>query len=141
MTWLFIVSYKLGNWRSEKRLYILIKHSGYYRSLGFNIPREDRKLISYNTLKSYFNLGNLFHISQMPIDKVVERRDKKNFMFANKILMSGSEDIIFYKKLHLNINKQRLINRNAKYLIDEFTKDIRDEKLLLWNYKIMRLYY
>lgn len=130
MTWLFIVSYKLSDWdflRPEKRLYILIKHSGYYRSLGFKIPEEDRKLISYNTLKSYFNFGNLFHISQMPIDKATEKRDKKSFMFANKILMSGSEDIIFYKELHLNINRQRLINRDAKYLIDEFTKGIRDE--------------
>lgn len=127
MTWLFIVSYKLGNWRSEKRLYILIKHSGYYRSLGFNIPKEDRKLISYNTLKYYLNIGNLFHISQMPIDKAIEKRDKKSFMFVNKILMYGSEQIIFYKELHLNINRQRLLNRDAIYLIEEFTKDLRDE--------------
>ena len=49
MVWVFLIFYK-SNWTSlqKKSLYVLIKHSGYYKSLGFRIPFENKKLVSYN---------------------------------------------------------------------------------------------
>ena len=124
MVWVFLTFYK-SNWASlqKKSLYVLIKHSGYYKSLGFRIPFENKKLVSYNVLKDCLNLGinNLYHISQIPIETIIDYKNKRDFMYFNKILMPY-ENIVFYKRLHLNIRRKRYIISASDLLIKEFTK-------------------
>lgn len=123
--WIFIVEFK-DNFYCDKRLYILIKHENYYKSLGFHIQREERKLISYNTLtKKYLNLNYLCHISQQPEETVINKRNKIEFMYANKILMPGFEKVMYSKKVHLNRTRKKYLNNKIAYLINEFTKDAR----------------
>ena len=131
MVWVFLTFYK-SNWASlqKKSLYVLIKHSGYYKSLGFRIPFENKKLVSYNVLnnvlKDCLNSGinnNLFHISQIPIETIIDdNKNKRDFMYFNKILMPY-ENIVFYKRLHLNIRRKRFIISTSDLLIEEFKKD------------------
>lgn len=126
--WLFIVYYKMGFTYShyDKRLYILTKQDdGYYRSLGFRIHEKDYKLISYNTLMKYFNIKHLFHLSQIQENTIINKRNKVDFMFVNRILISGCEEVKYYKKLHLNKERLKKLNEGVIYLVDEFTKDIR----------------
>ena len=134
MVWVFLIFYK-SNWANlqKKSLYVLIKHKGYYKSLGFRIPLENKKLISYNVLnnvlKDCLNLGinnNLFHISQIPIETIIDYKNKRDFMYFNKILMPY-ENIVFYKKLHLNIHRKRFIIFASDLLIKEFTKKINKD--------------
>jgi hypothetical protein len=131
MVWVFLTFYK-SPWASlqKKSLYVLIKHSGYYKSLGFRIPFENKKLVSYNVLnnvlKDCLNSGinnNLFHISQIPIETIIDdNKNKRDFMYFNKILMPY-ENIVFYKRLHLNIRRKRFIISTSDLLIEEFKKD------------------
>lgn len=130
MVWVFLIFYK-SNWANlqKKSLYVLIKHKGYYKSLGFRIPLENKKLVSYNVLKDCLNLGinsNLFHISQIPIETIIDYKNKRDFMYFNKILMSY-ENIVFYKRLHLNIHRKRFIIFASDLLIKEFTKKINKD--------------